>query len=169
MTCKMLASNAFCKFMFLCLLFLVSGLQASDVYQDLDTLEAQVVEMINEERAKEGLTALLEWKELAICARSHSQNMAEKLVEFGHDGFDERAEAMQEIAFWTKFAENVAFSYNVKDHLKTAVKGWMHSPGHRKNILGDYEETGVGIFFSSEGEFYITQLFATRPQLAGAA
>lgn len=154
--------NTLHKLLFLCLLFLVSSLEASIAYHELETMERQVLHMINDERAKEGLPALQEWKELTVCARTHSQNMAQKSVEFGHDGFQDRADEMQEVAFWTKFGENVAFSYNVKDPLKTAVKGWMKSPGHRKNILGDYEETGVGIAFSDDGEFYITQLFATR-------
>jgi uncharacterized protein YkwD len=38
----------------------------------------------------------------------------------------------------------------------------MDSPPHRKNILGDFKETGIGIAYSKEGKCYLTQLFAKR-------
>ncbi len=136
--------------------FLFSSLHAS-----ID-LERELIELINKERQKEGLDPLIEWSPLSDIAREHSQNMANKEVEFGHDGFQDRFEEIQDFAFVTKFGENVAFSYNVKDHLKTAVRGWMKSEGHRENILGDFEETGIGIAFNKKGEFYVTQLFAIR-------
>jgi uncharacterized protein YkwD len=120
--------------------------------------------MINEERQNEGLTPLTEWTPLTLTARKHSQNMADKAVAFGHDGFQDRFDDLQEYAFVTKFGENVAYSYNVKDHLKTAVRGWMKSPGHRENIVDDFEETGIGIAFTEKGEFFVTQLFATRSE-----
>lgn len=43
-----------------------------------------------------------------------------------------------------------------------AVKGWMNSPGHRKNILnGNYDEAGMGIA-NINGYFIITQVFIKR-------
>ncbi len=130
---------------------------------DTQDLEKKLIEFINEEREKEGLDPLEEWSALTCIAREHSQNMAEKAVEFGHDGFQDRFEEIQDQDFVRKFGENVAYSYNVKDHLKTAVRGWMKSEGHRENILDeDYEETGIGIAFNKKGEFYVTQLFAKR-------
>lgn len=129
---------------------------------EIEDAEKKVIKMINKEREKEGLRPLKQWKELSNCARKHSQNMADEKVAFGHDGFKERGKEMKKHARWKRFGENVAYSRNVQDPLKTAVTGWMNSPGHRKNIMGDYEETGMGIAWSEDGKFYITQLFATR-------
>lgn len=43
-----------------------------------------------------------------------------------------------------------------------AVKGWMNSPGHRKNVLnGNYDEAGMGIA-NINGYFIITQVFIKR-------
>lgn len=38
----------------------------------------------------------------------------------------------------------------------------MKSQGHKENILGDFEESGIGVAISKDGKFYITQLFAKR-------
>lgn len=69
---------------------------------------------------------------------------------------------MQKMATLLSFAENVAYNHYYDDPVKVAVDGWMKSAGHKKNILGDFEETGVGVAISKEGQFYITQLFAKR-------
>ena len=39
------------------------------------------------------------------------------------------------------------------------VRGWINSPPHRKNILGDYTFIGVGLFFDKKGIGYGTQNF----------
>ena len=129
---------------------------------DIETAENELVALINEERLKMGLAPLKIWKELTRCARNHSQNMADGATSFGHDGFEKRAKEIKQHARYKKFGENVAYSYNKKDPLKTAVKGWMNSPPHKKTILGAYEETGIGIAYSKDGSFYVTQLFLTK-------
>lgn len=129
---------------------------------DIAEMETQLVDQINAERTKKGLAILRTWKPLCKIARMHSENMAKKKVPFGHQGFDERAQALHERCPLKTFGENVAYSMNVKDHLLSAVTGWMNSPPHRKNILGNFEETGIGIAFAPDGSFYATQLFATQ-------
>ena len=45
------------------------------------------------------------------------------------------------------------------DIARQAVDGWMHSPGHRRNILdGAYSDTGVGVAVTGD-DVFITQLF----------
>jgi len=125
-------------------------------------MENRAVEKINSIRINEGLAPLKLWKELANCARGHSQNMAIGKVGFGHEGFDQRAEAMNQYVQLSSFGENVAYTYLHKDPVSESVSGWMESPPHRKNILGDFKETGIGIAYSKEGKCYLTQLFAKR-------
>lgn len=124
--------------------------------------EEKCIVEINRVREQHGLAPLKAWTQLSDCARGHSQNMAAEKCAFGHDGFDQRADHMRSVATLSSFAENVAYSQYYDDPVKIAVDGWMKSKGHRENILGDFEETGVGVAHSKEGKFYITQLFAKR-------
>jgi uncharacterized protein YkwD len=129
-------------------------------YSEIERMETELVQMINAARAEHGLAPLNICKDLVLCARQHSDNMAKRIVRFGHGGFEGRAEEMKSKIVLKSFGENVAYSYNVNNHLKTAIQGWMDSPGHKKNILGDYSITGIGISFNKDGYCYTTQLFA---------
>jgi uncharacterized protein YkwD len=59
-------------------------------------------------------------------------------------------------------AENVAFNQGHRDPAADAVRGWLASRGHRENIEGPYELTGVGVVSNAKGEFYFTQIFVGR-------
>jgi uncharacterized protein YkwD len=54
-------------------------------------------------------------------------------------------------------AENIAAGQNSAGEV---VEGWMHSPGHRKNILNS-DVTQIGVGHARGGEFgtYWTQVF----------
>lgn len=130
--------------------------------ESLISSEERCIAEINRVRQERGLQPLRKWTQLSACARQHSQNMAGGRCPFGHDGFNQRADGMQKQAPLSSFAENVAYTYNHEDPIKISVESWMESPGHKKNILSEFEETGVGIAISKKGEFYITQLFANR-------
>lgn len=129
---------------------------------EMQLMEERLIAKVNAVRTQNGLPSLRTWKNLTKVARIHSENMARKKVPFGHDGFDQRASSLNAQNPLKTLGENVAYSFNVKDHLSTTVTGWMNSPPHRDNILGHYEETGMGIAFASDGSFFVTQLFATR-------
>jgi uncharacterized protein YkwD len=128
----------------------------------IETQEMKIIELINQERAKKGLKLLSHFSTLTHHARQHSYSMACGEVNFGHDGFDKRAQAVIKMGQHKGFGENVAYCHNVQDPLSLSVANWMKSKGHRENILGDYDETGVGISYDDEGRFYVTQLFAKR-------
>ena len=42
---------------------------------------------------------------------------------------------------------------------REVVDGWLHSPGHRRNIEGDFRLTGIGLAEGSNGMIYFTQIF----------
>jgi uncharacterized protein YkwD len=42
---------------------------------------------------------------------------------------------------------------------REVVDGWLNSPGHRRNIEGDFRLTGIGIAKRSDGMVYFTQIF----------
>jgi uncharacterized protein YkwD len=54
-------------------------------------------------------------------------------------------------------AENVAFGSSTA---KEVVDGWLNSPGHKKNIEGNYKLTGIGVARDQQAKLYFTQIFA---------
>lgn len=130
--------------------------------KEIKAMEKQLRELINQERAKYRLPPLRELAILSHIATEHSANMAEGRVAFGHDGFNERAQTLMREKKHTSFGENVAYCFHVENPLQTIVAKWMQSPGHQENILGDYNETGIGIVYNKKGYCYMTQLFARR-------
>jgi uncharacterized protein YkwD len=79
--------------------------------------------------------------------------MAEQKCPVGHDGFSERH---KQVPFYTRsFSENVAYNYGCNDPIHTAVDGWIHSPGHRKNMLATNSICGIAVY-CYYGKFYFT-------------
>ncbi|MGK7938795.1 MAG: CAP domain-containing protein [Crocosphaera sp.] len=127
--------------------------------QFLIALEQEINRKVNQYRISKNLQPLQLNAEISYVARQHSRNMANKTATFSHDGFDNRAEAVGKTIPYRSFAENLAYLKGYTELADVAVKGWINSPGHRKNMEGDFNLTGVGIAKNSEGEYYFTQLF----------
>ncbi|ALF51924.1 alkaline-shock protein [Nostoc piscinale CENA21] len=122
-------------------------------------LEAAVFNQINKYRASLGLPALIRNSTIDNQARTHSQNMAQGRVAFGHDGFGARIQAIAVTIPYSAAAENVAYNQGYPDPATQAVQGWLRSSGHLANIKGNYNLTGVGVAVNSRGAVYFTQIF----------
>jgi uncharacterized protein YkwD len=121
------------------------------------TLERDAFNRINAYRKTKNLPALV-WNEaIAAQARQHSQNMANGVVPFGHDGFAARIAATK--ITYGGAAENVAWNMGYADPAKQAADGWFKSPGHEINIRGNYSLSAVGVVRNAQGKVYFTQLF----------
>jgi len=79
----------------------------------------------------------------------------------GHDGFQDRLAKLGTGVRISAAGENVASSNGFADVAATTVKGWASSPGHRKNMSGDFAEAGVGVAIARDGTVYVTQVFLT--------
>lgn len=121
--------------------------------------EKDVFERTNQERAKAGKPPLKASRELSRAARSHAQNMARKETlshTLDDKTFDQRIEAAG--YQFTRAGENISNAPTAADSLDA----WMHSPGHRENILNpDYREIGIGQGISPTGQTYWVQVFAS--------
>lgn len=42
---------------------------------------------------------------------------------------------------------------------RTIVAGWMRSEGHRKTMLGDYQEVGIGVMITERGDVFWCAVF----------
>jgi len=120
-------------------------------------LEQAVFNQINNYRVSQGLRALTRNSAIDNQARTHSQNMANATVPFGHTGFSERVKATG--ISYRAAGENVAFNQGYSDPATIAVQGWLKSSGHLANIKGNYEQTGIGVAKNSRGGIYFTQIF----------
>jgi uncharacterized protein YkwD len=126
------------------------------------TLEQKVFVQINQYRATKGLPPLTSNATIAQQARIHSQNMANGSVPFSHEGFQQRFQTIAAVIPLMSMAENVAYNSGYSDPVTVAVQGWLKSPGHKTNIEGNYNLTGIGVAKSRTGAYYFTQIFVRR-------
>jgi len=154
---------------------------------DITRLENKIHDLVNKERAKRGLSALVKDKNLQKVARNYSQDMVERNF-FSHNDPDGRS-------FYNRYkaegfkcsirigsttcmgAENIAQTYLYSSSFykdgktlhtwsteekiaESVVKLWMSSKGHKANILTPYfKRQGIGVVFSDDGRAYITENF----------
>jgi uncharacterized protein YkwD len=122
-------------------------------------MEQSVHQQINQYRKSRKLPSLTFDARIAQQARNHSQAMASGRVPFSHNGFDGRVKAIAQVIRFNGAAENVAYNRGASDPGKKAVQGWLNSTGHRKNIEGNFDLTGIGIAKNAKGDYYFTQIF----------
>ena len=104
--------------------------------------ERQLFESLNHERTAQGLSAL-QWDSALFKAARHHALLMLNLNMLEHQLPNEpglEARLAEAGARFSAIAENIAVGPNPE----TIHKGWMNSPGHRKNIL-DPRLTSVGI------------------------
>ncbi|MCF4967067.1 CAP domain-containing protein [Nostoc sp. CMAA1605] len=132
----------------------------SNSYQTT-ALEKSVFEQINRYRVSRKLPRLTLNANITRQARIHSRNMARGKAPFSHEGFERRVYALP--LRYKSAAENLAFNRGYNDPANQAVVGWLESPGHLKNIQGNYNLTGIGVATNQKGEVYLTQIFLRTP------
>jgi uncharacterized protein YkwD len=129
--------------------------------------EQQVITLINQERAAEGLPALAGNSKLTTAARRHSADMAcsDNFSHTGTDGSKPWDRVSDAGYSWSRVTENIAASSYQYFSPASVVNLWMNSSGHRANILDpNVVHIGVGFRYFDNGgyEAYYTAVFA-RP------
>lgn len=128
-----------------------------------DALEIKTHELVNEHRRSAGLPPLDYSRPVAAIARRHSEAMAAGRVPFGHAGFETRRRRIARSIPFEGMAENVGVNTGAARRTASmSVSGWLGSSGHRGNIEGDYDTTGIGIARGPRGAWYFTQIFVKR-------
>jgi uncharacterized protein YkwD len=126
---------------------------------DPQAVARQAFDYTNQFRVKKGLLSLRWNDNLAHIALKHSQDMGNTLVAFGHAHFHQRIEGLP--FHVQRAAENVFMGNMSGDRARTAVDSWITSPGHLKNLVGNYVECGIGVYRTANDFWYFTQIFAT--------
>ena len=138
-------------------LILCTGAHPISSERYLDKMEGEILKYVNEDRTAHGLSLLqMNSMESSLAAR-HSHDMAVGKVKFGHEGFNARAKAIQKAVGSLAIGENVASGPMTA---REVVDGWLHSPGHKKNIEGNFTLTGIGYAADKKGNIYFTQIFS---------
>ena len=121
--------------------------------------EKEVVRLVNEIRAKNGLKALTYDWELSRVARYKSEDMRSNRY-FSHTSptYGSPFQMMKSFGISYRSAgENIAKGYATPE---AVVNGWMNSSGHRANILSA-SFTHIGVGYVSDGSYW-TQMFISK-------
>jgi uncharacterized protein YkwD len=125
--------------------------------------------LLNRERTSRGMRRFHRNPRLSLASQRHARDMSRRQY-FDHGDFVGRIRAAHYLAGshnWT-VGENIA--WGSWDYASPAeiVDGWMHSPGHRANILSSrFREIGIGVARGApvggqkRGGTYVTD-FGTR-------
>ncbi|MFC5201589.1 MULTISPECIES: sigma-70 family RNA polymerase sigma factor [Streptomyces] len=134
---------------------------ASKVAAAPATTVAQVVALVNKERATAGCGPLTEDAQLEKAAQAHSDDMAARNF-FEHtnpDGADPGQRITAAGYRWSTYGENIAQGQQTPE---AVMESWMNSPGHRANILNcAFKNIGVGVHKGSGGPWW-TQDFGAK-------
>jgi uncharacterized YkwD family protein/spore coat assembly protein SafA len=126
------------------------------------SIESQVIQLTNQERAKNGLKPLAEDWQLSRVARYKSADMRDKNY-FSHTSptYGSPFSMMKNFGInYRSAAENIAAGQRTPNEV---VQSWMNSPGHRKNILSTaYTHIGVGHVTGGNYGHYWTQMFIAK-------
>lgn len=108
--------------------------------------EQQVVNLVNQERAKQGLGALSSDAELAKVADVKAKDMYDNNY-FDHNSptYGSPFDMMRSFGVSYNYAgENIAKGQRTAEQV---MNDWMNSPGHRANIMnGNYTKIGVAYY-----------------------
>jgi uncharacterized protein YkwD len=126
--------------------------------------ETSFVSKINAERSRRNLRRLALDLQLTRVARGWSTVMTDQDRMYHNPRLGDQVRGD-----WTRLGENVGYSAatgatpaDLVERLHTA---FMNSPGHRANVLGDYNRVGVGVRIAGDGTMWVTVNFSK----AGAA
>ncbi len=125
--------------------------------EEISYLIQQVIDLVNEERAKAGLSPLTESAPLMDAAALRAQEITKSFSHTRPDGTSFSTAIRQSGATFNGSGENIAYG---QQSAKAVMNTWMNSQTHRANILkSQFTKIGVGCYIDSRGVKYWTQLF----------
>jgi uncharacterized protein YkwD len=123
--------------------------------------------LVNQARGKRGLGRFAAPPSLARAAARKSADIL-RCDEFSHEACG------RDFTYWIersgyegcRMAENIAYGTGSLATPRSIFRGWMNSSGHRRNILGRYDDIGIGLqvgrLQGSRGAHVWTQQFGGR-------
>jgi uncharacterized protein YkwD len=132
-------------------------------------LASRVFQEVNTYRRSQGARDLQRHAGLDRLARQHCEYLRQHRgtsalsgKNVSHFGFEGRVMAARQLYHMTSVSENVAASSQPGANPAPAVvRLWAGSKDHRKNMLDDWTDTGIGVVVDSDGTVFATEIFAT--------
>ncbi len=123
---------------------------------DVSDYANQVLKLVNQERAKAGLSALTTNTTLTNAANKRAKETVQSFSHTRPDGTNFSTVLKEFNISYRAAGENIAYGQKTPQEV---VTGWMNSPGHRANILNaNFGKIGIGVY-KSNGVIYWSQLF----------
>ena len=125
--------------------------------QSVSAQEQKMMNLLNQDRKNNGLSALTLDPELCRIARIKSADMRDNGY-FAHESptYGRVGQMLKHFGYsYSAAGENIAHHANVDK----AQAAFMSSSGHRANILGSWTKVGIGIVTDAQGYIYATQIF----------
>ncbi len=119
--------------------------------------EDAFVEAINATRAEQGLAGLIVNAQLQEVARGWTTNMADSQRLAHNPSYTQEYTGQ-----WWRMAENVGYTSDRGSSAATVShlhQAFLNSPGHRANILGEYNQFAVAAAYDAEGKLWVTVNF----------
>jgi uncharacterized protein YkwD len=127
-------------------------------------ITGSIVQLTNAERSKAGIAPFRASTQLMQAAQIQAEQMA-RLGRLEHElsgaKYPTPSDRLAAVGYrWQTYGENIAMG---QPSAAAVVDSWMHSSGHRANILNSrFQEIGIGYARDSAGRPYYVQVFATQ-------
>ncbi len=126
----------------------------------VEETERQIFDLTNAMRIKHDLNTLVWNDDLAMVAKGHSRDMTENNF-FDHENLNGQKpsdRARNAGIKYARYGENILSASEIaNNNAFLAYVLWFNSPSHRKNLLGNYTELGVGIDGKNATQNFMTQ------------
>lgn len=116
----------------------------------------QVLQLVNQERVKAGLSAFTTNTTITSAANKRAQETVQSFSHTRPNGSGFSTVLTEYGVPFRAAGENIAYGQKTPQEV---VTGWMNSPGHRANILNtNFGKIGIGVY-QANGVIYWTQEF----------
>jgi len=123
----------------------------------INSYASQVLQLVNVERAKAGLSAYTTNSAITAAANTRAKETVQSFSHTRPNGSSFSTVFKEYNVSYRACGENIAYG---QDTPQEVVTGWMNSPGHRANILNsNFNIIGIGVYQSSNGTIYWSQEF----------
>ncbi|MDO4333181.1 MAG: CAP domain-containing protein [Eubacteriales bacterium] len=124
---------------------------------DFHSYALQILDLVNAERAKAGLSQLKLDKNVTAAANVRAKEIQQSFSHTRPDGSSFSSALTQQGISFKRNGENIAWGQKSPEQVMNA---WMNSDGHRDNILNpNFENIGIGYYQDANGTNYWVQLF----------
>ena len=128
-----------------------------DTTTDEHAFIKEVVDLVNAERAKEGLAPLTIDLKVQAAAMVRAKECEQRFSHTRPNGSSFATALKEQGVSYRSSGENIAWGQRSPEEV---MKAWMNSSGHRANIMNpNFTTIGVGYYENANGTDYWCQLF----------